>query len=331
MSNFAQIDLSELPAPELIEPLSFETIMAEIAADYQGRNPDAILLEADPAYKVLETAAYRELRLRQSINERARQTLLAFATQNNLEHLAAFYGVARGLIDPGDRAAQPPVDPVWETDTSLRARTQLAPEALSVAGPKGGYIFHALSAGREIAGMDIAAPSEDTVTITYTFVRSDLAALAKDASAISPSPGSVVTTILGRDGDGTASPALLAAVDAALSDEFVRPLTDQVTVRGAEILSYRIVASLDIPPGPDPSVIERAARANLAAYAASVHKLSGVAARSGFDAALHVAGVSRVILTEPAADILCNAGQAPFCTSIEVSLSVVRAADPGDV
>ena len=49
MSNFAQIDLSQLPAPSLIEELSYERILSEMAADYLERNPDTTLLESDPA------------------------------------------------------------------------------------------------------------------------------------------------------------------------------------------------------------------------------------------------------------------------------------------
>ena len=330
MSNFREIDLSVLPPPELVEALSFEAILAEMLADFKAREGDAILLESDPAVKLLEVAAYRELLLRTDINERARQCLLAFAAAANLEHLGAFYGVVRALLDVGDEAAIPPRPPVFETDASLRSRIQLAPEALSVAGPKGAYVFHALSAGREIAEMKIEAPEPDKVTIAYTFKESGLSALAKDASAISPVPGDVVVTVLGRDGDGTAGEELLAMVEAALTDEFVRPLTDHVIVQAAEIVGYAIEATLEIPPGPDSSILAALAGDRVRAYVAGIHRLAGVVARSGIDAALHVPGVNRVVLTAPADDILCEAHQAPFCESISIEVVTVRPADPGD-
>ncbi len=324
MSNFAQIDLSRLPAPALVEELSFERILSEMAANYLKRNPEASLLESDPAMKVLEAAAYCELLLRQDINERARQCLLAYATGSNLEHLGAFYGVARAMLDAGNDAATPPVPPTWESDSGLRARIQLAPEALSVAGPTGAYVFHALSAGRQMTRMEIDTPTAETVQVTYTFAHTALAALAKDASAISPTPGDVVVAVLGREGDGTASPELLKAVESALLDEFVRPLTDRVTVQGAEVVPYTVDAILEIPPGPDPLVVAEAARAALAAYTDSCHTLAGVVARSGIDQALHAAGVLRVILAEPAADILCGDTQAPYCTACTIGTRIVR-------
>lgn len=324
MSNFAQIDLSQLPAPELIETIDYETLLASFLEAFQQRYPEAVLLEGDPAVKVLETAAYREMLLRQDINERARQCLLAHATGNNLEHLAAFYGVARGLLHPGNPKAIPPQPPRYEDDASLRARAQLAPEALSVAGPTGAYVFHALSAGRDLARMDIQAPTPETVSITYTWQPDPISGQVLDASAVSPAPGEVVVSVLSRDADGTAPPELLERVRAALTDEFVRPLTDQVTVQGAEIVRWEVDAVLEIPPGPDPEEVRRQAEARLETYARQIHRLSATVARSGVDAALHTAGVRRVVLQAPAQDLLCAPHQAPWLTTRRLAVRVVR-------
>lgn len=99
------IDFAALPAPAVVEPLSFETILGEMLGDFQRRYPDyTALLASDPAMKLLEVAAYRELILRHRINEAAKGQLLAFATGSDLDHLAAFYGVARL---PGERDERP--------------------------------------------------------------------------------------------------------------------------------------------------------------------------------------------------------------------------------
>ncbi|MDO5562510.1 MAG: baseplate J/gp47 family protein [Synergistaceae bacterium] len=91
------IDLSKLPAPKIIEELSFEAILREMREDFAGRCPGwtAEALESDPANKILEVASYRELLLRQRINEAARACMLALSTGSDLEHLAAFYAVER--------------------------------------------------------------------------------------------------------------------------------------------------------------------------------------------------------------------------------------------
>lgn len=102
MSAFTGIDLSTLPAPSVVETLSFEAILADMLSDLQTRDPAFnALVESDPAYKVLEVAAYRETLLRQRVNDAARETMLAYASGSNLEQLAALFGVTRNLIDPG--------------------------------------------------------------------------------------------------------------------------------------------------------------------------------------------------------------------------------------
>lgn len=87
------IDLSKLPAPQLIEELDYEVILQEMRKKLRELLPEwtGYELESDPANKVLEVAAYREMLLRQRVNEAARGVLIAFAQGSDLDHLAAFY------------------------------------------------------------------------------------------------------------------------------------------------------------------------------------------------------------------------------------------------
>ncbi|HFO4746007.1 TPA: baseplate J/gp47 family protein, partial [Escherichia coli] len=75
--------------------------------------------------------------------------------------------------------------------------------------------------------------------------------LVADARATSPSPATVIVSILSTEGDGTASPELIATVSRALNDETVRPLADRLTVQSATIVSYDIEAVLYFYPGPE--------------------------------------------------------------------------------
>ena len=80
-------DLASLPTPAVIEPLSFDTILSELQTEFQSRYPDySALLASDPAVKLLEVAAYREVLLRNRINAAAKASLLAFATGSDLDH-----------------------------------------------------------------------------------------------------------------------------------------------------------------------------------------------------------------------------------------------------
>lgn len=288
-SNYTAVDLSKLPAPAVIDLLNYETIYQDILASFLAYAPEfSALTESDPAIKLLQVVAYRELNLRQRTNDKLRGIMLAYATGTDLDHLGALMGVTRLQIDPGNPAQNIP--PVMESDVEFRRRIQIAPEAFSVAGPEGAYIYHALSADADVL----------------------------DASATSPSPGEVVVTVLSRDGDGTAAPALVAAVQSALSAESVRPLTDHVTVQGAIIVPYVITATVYTYAGPDSALVLAESRRRLEQYVEQSHRLGRDVPVSGIYSVLHSEGVQRVELAAPTADIVIDRTRAAYCTGITI-------------
>jgi phage-related baseplate assembly protein len=287
------IDLSRLPSPDIVETLSFESLLAErkqrlialFRPEQQAGVAAALELESEPMLMLLQENAYRELVLRQRVNDAARSVMLAYAVRGDLDHLAALFGIERLTLVPADAAKN--IAAVSESDADLRKRVQLAPQGYSVAGPEGAYISHALNADGRVL----------------------------DASATSPAPCEVLVTILARDGDGTADDDLIAAVTTTLRDDDVRPLTDRVTVQSAEIVSYTVEATLTTFPGPDSAVVLAQARARLAAYVSDTHRLGRDVTVSGIYAALHIDGVQRVQLEAPAADIQVKRTQAAYCTA----------------
>jgi len=289
---FTQIDLSELPAPEVIETLDYEAILGAMVADLQARDPTfSALVESDPAYKILEICAYRELILRERVNDAARAVMLATATGTDLDNLAALLGVSRLTIDAGDPAAIPPIGPTMERDADFRRRTQLALEGFSTAGPVGGYLFHALGADADVL----------------------------DASVQSVTPGEVQVTVLSRTGDGTPSQSVLSAVEAALSGAAVRPLSDAVVVQAASVVTYSMAATLYFYDGPDRAEVLSAAETAAQAYADAQHRLGRDVTLSGIYAALHRPGVQRVELTAPATSVAVGANAASYCVSISLT------------
>lgn len=291
---FTTVDLSQLAAPGVVETLSFEAILAQMLTDLRSRDPAfTATVESDPAYKILEVCAYRELLIRQRVNEGAKAVMLAFATGSDLDQIAANYNVARLVLDPGDPAALPPVPPTYETDEAFRARIPLSLEGYTTAGSEGSYVFHALSADGDV----------------------------KDAAAVSPDPGQVTVYVLSQDGDGTASSGLLATVAAALNAEKVRPMTDEVLVQSASIVTYEVTAELVLYPGPDSAVVLAAAQAAIQAYTKAIHRIGYDVSLSGVYQALHQAGVQRVNLAAPTANITVGEGQAAFCTAITLTVA----------
>lgn len=291
---FTPIDLSRLPFPDVVESLDFEAIFAAMLADFQSRYPDfSALVESDPVYKVLEAAAYRELLIRQRVNEAAKAVTLAYAAGADLDQIAANFNVQRLVLVPANPDAIPPVEAVLEPDADLRRRVQLAFEGLSTAGPEGAYIFHALGAHPDVL----------------------------DASAESPTPGVVVVSVLSRVGNGTPAAPVLAAVNATLSADDVRPLTDNVSVVAASIVNFTVVAALTLYPGPDSAVVLADANARLDEYLARNRRLGRDITRSGVFAALHTEGVQNVALTQPAADVVVTPAQSAFCTARTITVA----------
>ncbi|MBH3356487.1 baseplate J/gp47 family protein, partial [Pseudomonas stutzeri] len=232
-----------------------------------------------------------ELQLRARINDAARAVMLPYSTGTDLDNLGALFGVERLLLSPAVPTAIPPIAAVYESDSDFRYRIQLSLEGLSTAGPEGAYIFHALSADGQVL----------------------------DASAISPTPGQVLITVLSRAGTGVPSAALLATVLAKLSDESVRPLTDYVQVQAATIAQYQVTATLYFYAGPDREVVMANARAALEAYTNGQHRLGLDVTLSGIYAALHQPGVQRVDLASPTANLVINRQSASYCTAINLT------------
>ncbi|HEE0836323.1 TPA: baseplate J/gp47 family protein [Klebsiella pneumoniae] len=274
------IDLSQLPQPTIIEELDFEEILIEVKAvmvaaypaDQQAAVIAALALESEPLNVLAQALAYREMLLRQRINEGAAACMLSHSTGDDLDNIAANLDTER-LIKT---EATETTDAEMESDEALRLRAQAAFEGMSVAGPSAAYEYFARSASGKVA----------------------------DARASSPAPAEVIIAVLSTEDDGTASPGLLAAVAEAVNDEEVRPLGDRVTVRSAEIVDYEIDATLYLYPGPESEPIINAADASLQKFLKqNDKKISRDVARSAISAALHVQGVQRVVLNAPPDDI----------------------------
>lgn len=291
---FTAVDLSKLPFPDAVEQIAFETILAEMIADLQARDTAfSALVESDPAYKILEVAAYRETLIRQRVNEAIKAVTLAYAEDADLDQIAARYNVERLVITPADPTTIPPTEAVMESNDDLRRRVQLSFEGFSTAGPEGAYIFHSLGADADVL----------------------------DAAAYGPpeTPGVVRVAIMSRTGNGSAPAELLEAVEATLSADDVRPLTDDVQVESAAIVNYAVAATLTFYPGPDSAVVMQAAQDALEAYVEKNHRLGRDVTRSGIFAALHQEGVQDVQLVLPESNVVTAWNQAAYCTGITLT------------
>ncbi|UVM48564.1 baseplate J/gp47 family protein [Pseudomonas sp. B21-015] len=289
------LDLSALPAPDVLEPLDYELTYDDCLSIFRGHMGDnwTANLESDPVVKLLEVGAYIKLGNRARVNDAAKAQLLAYSTGSDLDQLGANVNLPRLVIQAEDLTAVPPVPEVMEEHDPYRERIQLAFEGLTTAGPRNSYILHTRNASGLVA----------------------------DATAESPAPCNVTVTVLSTEGKGEAGAELLAIVAAALDDEDTRPVGDRVKVQSAEILDYRIDAILHMSsagPEGDASLAEAIKR--LAAWINPRKRLGVEVARSAVDAQLHVAGVSRVELPGWV-DLAPTKAQAAYCTGYSVTMA----------
>lgn len=294
MGAFNAVNLDELPPPEIVEKLNYEDILTSMKNDLITRDSNlasTLQLESEPLVKLLEVCAYRELMLRQRINDASRSVMLAYASGPDLDQLAALLGVERLVTRETDEGVILSI-PIIEDDQRLRHRTQLSLEGHSTAGSKGSYVYWALSASARVKDIEVVSPES--------------------------APGTVNVTVLSTDANGIADDNLLDAVTDQLNAADVRPLTDSVFVASANIIEYQIEASLDIYAGPDQETVRQLAEDTVRRYVADQHRLGESIYRSGLLGALHQPGVKRVILAQPANDIDVLAEQAAYCNAVKV-------------
>lgn len=303
------IDLSRLPAPNVIEELEYEAILQAMVDDLRTREPsfDAIV-ESDPAYKVLEVAAYRELLMRQRINDAARAVMLAYADGSDLDQIGALFGVAR--LD-------------GETDARMRDRSQQGFWATAAAGPGGAYRSHAMAVDVSIIDVSAASFAPGEVTVTVLAPETD-SGIIQDASEDERTHGAAAFPGLPVGSAVIAGNAstILDQVRAALSAEDVRPLTDHVIVRRPDVKPFTIEAELVLYPGPEEAeaLILADASKRLEDYLARIHRMDYDATRARIIGALSVPEVQNVVLTSPASDIVTTPVDLALCLSVSLTV-----------
>ncbi|WP_264378247.1 MULTISPECIES: baseplate assembly protein [unclassified Wolbachia] len=140
----------------IIEPLNFEEILSRMREELVKRDASfTALVESDPAIKILEVAAWQELLLRERINEAVKSNLLKFATGEDLDNLAEFYGVERQKE---------------EDDERFRKRIKAKIIGPSTCGSREYYRYHALSADRRVkdALVESKVPGSVEISILST-------------------------------------------------------------------------------------------------------------------------------------------------------------------
>lgn len=292
------MSLSTIPLPEVLESLSYETILTErksrlltLAEEhYQTTGEEkkfnalqkTLALESEPLVKLLQESAYRELLLRQRVNDAARAVMLPLAKGTDLDNLGALYGVQRGQLagsaaNEGNSEGQSEGNSEGnrEGDEPYRQRLLLAPKSLSTAGSKAAYKFHALSAGNLPDKIVVQTASEVELQVSYRY--NTQKNLVKDASVESPEPCVVNIHVLGFDAYGQLDSQSIHQVTQHLSGDRIRPLGDRINVIAAQTILYSWQLTLHFAPeleaSPQIEVILQQVRDQLVIFVQQHHYL----------------------------------------------------------
>ncbi len=142
-----KFDFNALPSPDVILSVDFETLFQErkkrfieIAPQYKS----VLELESEPLVVALQLESYRELMLRNRLNQALKSNLLAKATGGDLDHLGVFYGTLRSKN---------------EEDETYRMRIRDRTIASSTAGSKSHYRSRAIEvAPTQIKDVEVDNP-----------------------------------------------------------------------------------------------------------------------------------------------------------------------------
>lgn len=147
------IDVSRLPAPEIIEALDFETLLAAFktrflafwnaqrAVDPSLPAYDTLDLETDPAAIVGETWSYLRLLDRQRVNDGIKALLAPLAKRSDLDAVVAGQNIIRQIVVPATSSTPA----IMEGDEALLRRYLLSFD-LPSAGSPDRYLYEAWTA-----------------------------------------------------------------------------------------------------------------------------------------------------------------------------------------
>ena len=301
------VDFSQLPEPNLIQELDYESIFNErkekfialYPATEQNQWRTILNRESDPVVKVLQENAYLELLYRNKCNADARSLLLAYAEGSDLDHLALTeYGLIRLIVTPADNSVVPPSPAIYESDERLRERCILSFDGMNTAGSSNAYRYFTLSADGRVDGIKVKSDEETPCFLDIVITQVD-------------------------SENGAASAELIQIVQTALDPDTVRPVGDRPTVKSSIATNYQIEAVLYVGKNAEDALLLEAANIRLDKYIKNAQKNGESIYLSAIYAALHVDGIERVEIISPTADLVMDNYHHPYCTTKSITVGGV--------
>ena len=239
------IDLSRLTRPEVEGlQLSVDEVHAEILAWLAAQYDWTLTVDgSNPAWRLSRLWAARETLIRQSVADALAQASLAYAEDENLDHIGVTYYLLPRLEA--------------EDDEAYRQRLASAVERYAV-GLSGPWYESVARGVAGVADARVTSPNPGEVTIYI---------LASEA--LLDAQGDPVYA------DGIPTAALITAVTAEVTADENRQQTDSVTVAACTRVEYDITVTLTTRAEPDSATVLAAARQALSDLTRDVDVLGG--------------------------------------------------------
>lgn len=301
------IDLSRLAPPAILEALSFDDLRAAFIARFKAEwqaarvnDPtlpmyDVEVLETDPAMWAGRAWSYLRLLDRQRVNEAVLAVLAPFAAGPDLDAVVARLGVLRQVVTPANPLSGAPA--VMETDAQLLRRYLYAFDRPS-AGSPGCYLYQAFTAWPGML---------DAVVI---------------GRAVHGRRGDTDIVIAGPGGRAPTADEL-ALVRAAVTADGVKPEAVAVTVLGATRTLYSVDLAIDVPRGPDASLIAADAQARVAAVTIDRLQIGAKVPSGLLTGAAYGPNVIEARRTDSGGDVLADPYAIPVCAGISITPEVI--------
>lgn len=276
--------LLDLPPPNAIESLAYEPMVDAIMAAIE-----AAFAEIDVSYDVamLETDPTK---IQAQVSAYREMTIRARINDAVRSNLVAF--AVGGDLD--HLAAFYGVTRMaLEADAALRGRIVLAIQGSSVAGPRERYEYLARTASTDVR-----------TAYCYRI----------------PNSPEIKIAIVSNSNNGIPTPSLLATVQAAVSAEGVRVLSDVVTVVAAASVLVSVSANIWLLPDAPQSAFDGLEQKLRTAW--STQNIIGLdLMRSWIVSQLHGVGVAKVEMITPVADISVQDGNAIALGGVTLTLA----------
>ena len=243
-------DITTIPPPDSIQEVSFESYVTRMIEHLKLLNNQfTTTKESDPAYALVQIAAYQISLKAEEINDSVRAVLLTTSSGADLDNLGVIYNERRRVITPGDDTVNPPIEEVLESDNNYRTRLLNSFQALAL-GSRQWYKKLVIESGSpfELTIKDLQVLGPEDSTDDLTIPSGEVWCYIEAISNINPIPTS---TLVDQVGDYLDTNTLPDGTQPRLKSLERRFVGDTINVYSCIQKPYTISATITEASGLD--------------------------------------------------------------------------------